>query len=369
MPPHPIIVIGAGPAGLAAARQIQQAGLPVTLLERGSGPGESWRNLYDSLRLHTGKHLSGLPGLSFPRSAPLFPSRADFLKYLEDYSRHLKLPVVTQCEVKRAKWNGEAWILETSQKEWRAQGLVLATGLMSNPARPAWPGSENYRGEIVHSIEYRNPDRWLGKRVLVVGVGNSGAEIASELSEAGVDVTISVRSGAHVMPLVLFGLPIQYWAAILERFPRGMREALARMTGALNRFRKGPPALPVPPWSALDRPPVIGFKLPEAIRAGKATVQGEIGRFGPREIIFKDGAEERFEAVILATGFRASVGFIEERFETDERGFPRTEGVRCVDLPRCWVVGHRYAAVGALANIRRDAKKLAQEIAAQCAFP
>ena len=299
----------------------------------------------------------------------MFPSRRDFFEYLGDYAKRFDLAIENGCEVRQAKWEGTAWKLETSTGLRRAAGLILATGLISNPYRPNWPGMESFGGEIFHSVAYRNPQSWIGKRVLVVGVGNSGAEIAAELAEAGVKVTISIRTGAHVMPLVLFGLPIQYWSMVLERFPKVMREALAGMTGALNRFRKGPPALPVPPWSALDRPPVIGFKLPQAIRAGKVRLHGEIERFGPGKAIFKDGAEEPFEAVILATGFRASVGFIQERFEKDERGFPRTEGVRCVDLPHCWVLGHRYAAVGALANIRRDAKRLAREIAAQRTLP
>jgi cation diffusion facilitator CzcD-associated flavoprotein CzcO len=238
----------------------------------------------------------------------------------------------------------------------------VATGMIGNPHRPKWTGMDRFTGTILHSIEYKNPEPWSGQRVLVVGVGNSGAEIAAELAESGAEVSISIRAGAHVMPLVLFGVPIQYWSLLLERLPRGIREGLARFSGTITRLRRGPPVLPVPSWSPLEKPPVIGFRLPEAIRQGKVTLRPDIQSFETGSVLFVGGERAAFDAVILATGFRASVGFIAEKFERDARGFPKSAGVRCTDLPCCWVMGHRYAAVGALANIRRDAALLAKEL-------
>ncbi len=347
---------------MAAGWSLRKAGVPFRILEKGTGPGQSWRHLYDSLRLHTGKHLSGLPGLRFSSETPLFPNRQQFVDYLEEYVRRFELPVETGCEVKRARWREDSWELETTNGNCRAGRLILATGIISNPVRATFPGMEHFSGTVIHSVEYRNAERWKEARVLVVGVGNSGAEIAAELARAGVSVSISVRSGAHCMPLVQFGVPIQYWSAILEKFPGGVRDTIVRLSGAMTRLRRGAPVLPVPPWPPLEKPPVIGFALAEGIRSGKIALHPGISRAGASEVVFADGAEKEFDAIILATGFRAAVSFMEERFESDRVGFPVSDRVRCSTLPNCWVLGHRYAAVGALANIRRDAMRLREEI-------
>lgn len=355
------IVIGAGPAGLAAGWSLRAAGVPFRILEQGSEPAHSWRNLYESLRLHTGKHLSSLPGYGFPSGTPLFPSRQQLVDYLAEYVDRFQLPVETSCRVLKAKWTGDGWHLDTSKGEVRARRLILATGIISNPVRANFPGMELFSGTVIHSVEYVNAARWKGKRVLVVGVGNSGAEIASELARAGESVAISARSGAHCMPLVQFGVPLQYWSAVLEKLPLRIQDGIVRLSGALTRIRKGPPVLPIPPWSPLEKPPVIGFALVDAIRSGRISLHPGIKRMGRTEVLFEDGTEKEFDAIILATGFRASVDFLEERFESDKAGFPQTNGVRCSTLPNCWVLGHRYATVGALANIRRDAMALRKE--------
>ena len=141
----PVIIVGAGPAGLAVARELRVRRIPFRLLERGKTIGHSWARLYDSLRLHTGKHLSALPGLRFPRSAPLFPSRDD-------------------------------------------------------------SGRGDFEGRVLHSIEYQRPDPFRGQRVLVVGVGNSGGEIGAELARNGIETTLAVRSGAWSTRSALDGL-------------------------------------------------------------------------------------------------------------------------------------------------------------------
>ncbi len=353
------IIVGAGPAGLAAGRALMRAGRRITILEQGPSPGAAWLPLYDSLRLHTGKHLSALPGMAFPRSAPLFPSKQDFIGYLRAYAGQHHLPIEFGCRVHSARRAAEGWSLETSRGRLESRCLVLATGIISHPVSPRWPGLESFRGTLIHSVQYINPSRWKGQRVLVVGTGNSGAEIASELGREGVATGIAVRTGAHVMPLRLLGLPVQYWSHVIERLPRPVREGLARATVAIGRLVRGHPVIPLPPWSPLDRPPIIGFGLPDAIREGRVALYPDIRAFSQTSATFADGREAPFDAVILATGFRAAVDFLKAPFEPDRRGFPASVGVRCIGLPRCYVIGHRYAAVGALANIRRDAGLLA----------
>jgi cation diffusion facilitator CzcD-associated flavoprotein CzcO len=355
--------VGAGPAGLAAGYGLTRGGFRTTILEQGPAPGAAWQDLYDSLRLHTGKHLSALPGLGFARGTPLFPSKREFIGYLHAYADRHRLPIRFGCRVEEARWAGGRWRLETTQGALESTRLVLATGILSNPFTPRWPGLDGFRGTVMHSVGYKNPSRWIGRRVLVVGTGNSAAEIATELGRVGVTTGIAVRTGAHVVPLRLFGLPIQYWSHVIERLPRPVRELLARATAAAGVVR-GRPVIPRPPWSPLDRPPIIGFGLPDAVRSGLVTLHPDLHAFGDQSVTFADGREEPYDTVILATGFRAAVGFLREKSRTDARGFPAAEGVRCSDLPRCCVIGHHYAAVGALANIGRDATLLARAAAA-----
>ncbi len=360
-----VLVVGAGPAGVAAGYALSRAGHRVTILEQGQTPGAAWLQLYDSLRLHTGKHLSSLPGLAFPRGTPLFPTKQDFIDYLRAYVEHHRLPIRFGCRVQSARRAASGtWSLETSLGRIVSQRLVLATGIISHPASPRLPGLEDFRGTVLHSVHYLNPTLWKGRRVLVVGNGNSGAEIAAELGRAGVTTGIAVRTGAHVMPLRLLGLPIQYWSHLIERLPRPVREFLARAAGAIGGLVRRRPVIPRPPWSPLARPPIIGFGLPEAIREGQVTLYPDVRELGSTFAVFTDGKEAAVDAVILATGFRAALDFLEARFETDGKGFPAATGVRCNELQGCYVIGHRYSAVGALTNIRRDAARVAKAVTA-----
>jgi len=366
MPPERFdaVVVGAGPAGLATSRELGRRGVRHLVLERGEAVGWSWRHAYDSLTLHTGKHLSALPGLGFGRAAPLFLPRDAFVDYLEGYARHFGLPVRTGCELRRARRSDGDWVLETDAGAIRAGRLVLATGIMANPHRPKIDGEERFGGRVLHSVEYRRPEPFVGRRVLVVGVGNSAGEIASELSAAGVAVTLSVRSGANVMPLRLFGIPIQYWAYAAIRLPRPARARIVRLVRHITELRRGPPVLPRPSVGPLDAIPLIGFHLVDAIRAGKIDVRGGLTELTARGARFEDGTEAAVDDVLLATGFRAALGPVRDLIGLDGRGFARRrDRVVAEDAPDLLVVGHNYDATGGLANIRRDAPRAARLIA------
>ncbi len=358
------IVIGGGPAGLATSRELARRRIAHVVLERGRA-GESWRNCYDSLRLHTGKHLSKLPGRPFPRSAPLFPSRDDLVRYLEEYAEVFGLPVREGAAVEAAAPANGGWRVRLSNgEELEARAVVVATGIMSNPYVPDIPGRDAFTGRVIHSIEYRNPEPYRGRRVLVVGVGNSGGEIASELGRAGVDVTIAIRSGANVVPLTIAGVPIQYLSWLMRPLPRGVRERIAAAVRRASDRRRGPPPFPRPAHSPLDAIPLIGFHLVDAIRAGQVAMQGTPTAFTPTGVRFDDGTEQEFDDVILATGFRAALGILGGRVRTNARGFAlRTDRVRSADLPGLWFVGHNYDTVGGLRNIYADAPLAAEAVA------
>jgi indole-3-pyruvate monooxygenase len=208
--PMDAIVIGAGPAGLAVSRQLSKRNITHKVLEKASGIGESWKRYYESLTLHTGKHCSSLPDMSFEKSVPLFPSRTDVIEYLEKYHSQFKLPVQFESHVRNiARLHPTGFVVRTDKEEIATRNVVVATGIFSNPRVPALENLSLFAGSVIHSSAYRNPIAFLGKKVLVVGIGNSGAEIAAELAANGVEVCVSARNGKAVIPLKLLGVPIQ----------------------------------------------------------------------------------------------------------------------------------------------------------------
>ncbi|HEV7766822.1 MAG TPA: NAD(P)/FAD-dependent oxidoreductase [Thermoanaerobaculia bacterium] len=360
---HPALIIGAGPAGLATSRELLRRHVPHLVLERGD-VAESWSRLYDSLTLHTGKHMSHLPGMRFPRSAPLFVSRERFLAYLHEYRRRFKLPIASGREVTSLTLDNGVWrVADGNGDVLTADAVVVASGIISNPRTPKLPGLEDFRGEVRHSITYRRPEEVAGKRVLVIGAGNSAGEIASELGRAGVDTTVAVRSGANVVPLQILGIPIQYLAYMIRSLPRPAREVIVRAMRKLTELRNGPPVLPRPAVGPLDAIPLIGFRLIDAIRDGSVKLRGEIERFTQDGVRFANGQEDAFDVVLLATGFRAAITFLGDAVRMDERGFGmRRERVISVDQPNLFFVGHNYDATGGITNIRRDAPLAAEAV-------
>jgi len=361
----PVIVVGAGPAGLATSRELGRLHVRHRVLERGDTVGYTWANLYDSLTLHTGKHMSGLPGLPLPRSAPLFVPRREFWEYLRRYAQAFDLPIETRCQAERITRADGGWVVTTNGATLAADTLVVATGIVANPRIPRFPGQERFAGRIGHSVEYRRPDGYADRRVLVVGVGNSGAEIASEIARAGGEVTIAVRSGANVVPLTLAGVPIQYLAYWVRKLPRGVQERIVGLIRVLTELRRGPPVLPRPGHSPLDAIPVIGFHLVDAIAAGLIAVRSGVAELTVEGARFTDGSAGRFDDIILATGFGAAVGPLGSLIGVDEKGFARRrDRVVSLDQPGLFFVGHNYDATGGLYNISRDAELASRLIAA-----
>jgi indole-3-pyruvate monooxygenase len=363
----PIVIIGAGAAGLATARELARRRIPFRLLERGATPGQTWHDLYDSLVLHTGRHLSGLPGMRMPRGTPLFPRRLDYHGYLCAYAERHGLHVETNtavCDVARADG---VWRVRTERDEIDASAVVVATGIVANPYVPELEGGADFEaagGTVFHSVEYRRPDAFIGRRVLVVGVGNSGGEIGSELSRAGAHVDVVVRSGAHVVPLTIAGVPIQYLSTFVRKLPRGAQERVADAVRILGEKRRGPPVLPRPAQSVLDAIPLIGFHLVDEIRAGRIRVRPAIHRLRAGGARFSDGTEADYDVVILATGFRPALGILADRVRTDARGFAlRSDRVSSAEHRGLYFVGHNYDARGGLLNIATDSVVVAEVLA------
>ena len=220
------VIVGAGPAGLAAAQRLQSQGLKPLLLEKAEAVGAAWRRHYDRLHLHTPRRHSGLPGLAMPRAYGRYPSRAQFVDYLETYAERFKLKPSFGTPVGAIRRQDRRWAVETPAEVVTTPIVVVAAGWADFPHRPRWPGIDLFQGQLLHSSAYRNAASFEGGRALVVGFGNSGAEIALDLVENGVDVTLSQRSPIRILPRDLFGVPILDFALAQRFLPARVADAM-----------------------------------------------------------------------------------------------------------------------------------------------
>jgi putative flavoprotein involved in K+ transport len=356
-----ITIIGAGPAGLAMGYALQQRKLPFTILERHT-IGHAWRNHYDRLHLHTLKEVSGLPGRPMPANYPPFPSAAQVHAYLADYATHFNLPIETGVDVQQLTPTPEGWQLATGAGERTAGAVVLATGIWSTPFITPVPGRESFGGSVIHSAFYRNPTPYIGKRVLVVGAGNSGSEIAVDLAAAGVEVELAVRSGVVFVPCPASPAAVQFGAWLYATLPAPLGEALLQRT----RPDFSHLGLPRPAGPLLEAYPTVGFQLPEAVERGRIHTRPALERFSPGTAHFADGSSAPFDAVIMATGYRASLQPAAHLVQTDAAGRPLVDRHwRALGQRHLYCVGYRYpATAGWLQSIGAVVRRAAHAISA-----
>ena len=360
------IIVGAGPAGLACAVTMRAAGLDVIVVEKADSVGSVWRRHYDRLHLHTDRKHSGLPGMDMPQSYPLYPTRGQLVEYLESYAARFDIRPVFNATASRIRRVGTQWRVELAQGSISAPVVVIATGIADAPYRPSWPGTELYQGSVVHSSEYRNPAPYAGKRVLVVGFGNSGGEIALDLANAGVDVTLAVRGPVQILPRDLLGFPILAWAILYQRLPARLvdlinapilRLAIGRIEKlGLHRAAKGPRQM----VEEDGRVPLIDVGTLDKIRDGSIRICGGIDRLTPDGVVLADAECKEFDAIILATGFRPDlrqlIADVEGVF--DRHGMPLVTG-QTTKAPGLYFCGQITSPTGQLREIGLEAQRIA----------
>ena len=361
------IIVGAGPAGLACAATMRAAGFKATVLEKAGNVGSAWRRHYDRLHLHTDRGHSGLPGLPMPRSHPAYPSRAQMVAYLEGYAERFEIKPVFGAEVTRLRRDGTRWRADIASDSIAAPVVIVATGIAQAPYRPSWPGLETFSGVILHSSEYRNPQPYAGKRVLVVGFGNSGGEIALDLADAGIDVALAVRGPVQVLPRDLLGFPILSWAILYRRLPARlvdvMNAPILRLAVGdieklgLRRAAKGPRQM----VDEDGRVPLIDIGTLARIKDGSIKIRGGIDRFTADGVMFTDHVAEKFDAVILATGFRADLRPLIPDVDSvlDQHGTPLVTG-KATAAPGLYFCGQTTSPTGQLREIAIEAPRIAE---------
>ncbi|WP_406493637.1 NAD(P)/FAD-dependent oxidoreductase [Streptomyces sp. NBC_01604] len=371
---RPVYVIGGGPGGLAAAYALRAQGLRAVVLERSDSVGASWRRHYDRLHLHTTRRLSSLPGLAMPRRFGRWVSRDNVVRYLEKYAEYHELEIVTGVEVSRIERSpdGTGWLLHaTGGRELTGAAVVVATGYNHTPHVPDWPGRDTYKGELLHAGDYRNPEPFAGRDVLVVGIGNTGAEIAVDLVEGGASrVRLSVRTAPHILRRSTAGWAAQYTGVLVRRLPVSLVDRLAGPVGKLSVPDLSAHGLPRPDTGLYSRVhegsvPVQDVGLIDAVRKGAVEVVAAVEGFEDGKVVLADGSRVEPDVMIAATGYaRALEGLVGHLDVLDARGKPVVQGALTPDnAPGLFFTGFTNPISGMLRELAIDAQKIAKAVA------
>jgi flavin-binding monooxygenase-like protein len=328
----PYCVIGAGAAGLAAARHLKASGIPVEVLEREQDVGGLWdatlpqSPVYRSAHLISSKPLTEFPDFPMPGDYPDYPSHPQALEYLRSYARAFGLYQLIRFgrTVERAeRLEGGEWSVTSSDGETRLySGLVVAAGIHSIPNRPDLPGK--FDGECLHSSRYKSPEILREKRVLVVGAGNSGCDIAVESGQHAARTFLSVRRGYHYLPKYAFGRPIDQVGelGLRLRLPLFIRRHLDQL---LLNIVVGNPArfgLPRPDHKLLESHPIVNSQILQSLGQGDIQPKADVLELRGREVVFRDGTREPIDIILLATGYRVSFPFLAPRHLNSTDGRP-----------------------------------------------
>lgn len=378
-----ILIVGGGAAGLSTAGALKKLGLDSTVLEQDSAIGGTWARRYDRLHLHTIRQLSGLAHLPMPRRYPRYVPRDQFVRYLQGYTRRMGLNVITGCQVKRvvpldtaidshspdgvSDSGRYSWQVETDRGTWHSQVVVLATGQYSIPVVPSWQGRESFTGQLIHSSEYRNGRTWIGKRALVIGVGNSGAEIATDLANWGASfVAISIRTPPFLTRRETYGLPVQLLSFPMSLLPPRAADKMARGVMRLAFGDLSKHGITRPGYSPYQdqRVPLIDVGFAAAVKQGRVAVRPGVTDLTPTGVIFSDGQDEAFDVVIAATGFRS--GLEQLLPATDlltENAYPRFPSGEPTSQPGLYFIGFTHSLRGHLFEANRGSRRLAKNVA------
>ncbi len=366
----PVVVIGAGAAGLAVAAQLSERGIDHVVLEAGDAIAPTWRARYDSLRLHTARRLSGLPGMSIPKRFGPWVRRDDLVEYLVGYARYFGIEPEFGVRVGRVERVDDRWRLQTSAGVREAGAVVFATGYTRTPRQPDWPGLDTFAGNILHAVDYREPSAYAGKRVLVVGSGNTGAEIAVELTEVAAEVIMAVRTPPGIAPRSSFGVPSQAISILVGGGPEWLVNPLNAVFRKLTVPDLRAYGLPAPQaaFSKFKRSgvvPILDHGFVDAVRSGRITVVAGVESIDGAVVRLSDGRSVEPDAIIAAIGFRPGLEDILAGLDVLEpNGRPRVSGGETLPYaPGLYFVGINPELGGLLRQVGQEARQVAATLA------
>lgn len=363
-----VIIVGGGPAGLSCAAALKKRGIEATIFDKNRQIGDSWAQRYKHVKLHTVRRYSGLAHYPIPKNYPQYVPKDMYVQYLQDYAAYFDLdykPDTRVQKVRKSSKNGR-FLVELEGEEWHSQAVVIATGHHGKPVLPDWPGRDEYRGQLMHSGDYYESNPFVNRRVLVVGSGNSGCEIATELAENGAFyVAISIRTSPAVVPRDFMGTPSQVFGILLSSVPPQVADrigmTLSRIAlGDLTCYGLQPAAWQ--PFSA-RRVPVIDVGFVRALKKGLIQIRPNVSRLTRSGVIYENHEEEAFDMIIMATGFRTGLGQlldIEDLLRADE--FPAYPSGDVTSTPGLYFMGYTESHRGHLYEANQDARRLSKII-------
>lgn len=329
-------IVGAGPGGLLAARSLRLAGLPYDQFERHGDVGGIWdienpgTSMYESAHFISSKHTSGFFGLPMPVDYPDYPDHRQILAYIRDFAVRfgLREAITFNTAVVRAVPVGpdaqDGWDVTLSDGVTRRyQGLVCAAGVTWHPNQPTYPGLDAFKGEVRHSNSHRRAEDFRGRRVLIVGAGNSGVDIACDAARAADAAYLSVRRGYRFVPKHVFGVPTDLFLTGAIRPPKGVAlptdpsDMVDALTGDLTRF-----GLPAPDHKVLESHPIMNSQVLHHLAHGDLIAKRDVQTFTPDGALFTDGSCEAFDLVVFATGYEYRLPFLDEGLFDWDRGHP-----------------------------------------------
>ncbi|MFJ4099844.1 flavin-containing monooxygenase [Amycolatopsis japonica] len=334
---HDAIIVGGGQAGLAAAHALRSRGLRPVILEAGAEPVGSWPRYYDSLTLFSPARYSSLPGLAFPGDPERYPHRDDVVDYLRRYASYLDTDIRTGYHVDAVTHDDGVFTVHTAgETALTAPILVAASGGFSQPFRPELPGMDTFTGILLHSSEYRGPGSFSGQRVIVVGAGNSAVQIATELA-GHAHVTLANRAPVKFAPQRPFGKDVHFWSAAVgfDHLPIGH-------------------LLKSPPTTAVNDPG--SYKA--AIHNGKPDQRRMFTTIDGDTVQWPDGTREPVDTILLATGFRPGLSYLDTLGALAPDGRPLHDRGLSTTHPGLGYVGlewQRSFASATLRGVGRDA--------------
>lgn len=371
-PVEPAIVVGAGAAGLAVAHALMNAGVPTAILEKESRLAEPWHRRHRQLHLNTHRDLSSLPGLAYPRGTPAFPHKTVVIRHMNDFRQENRLPVQFGVAVEEIVFKGDHWALLTSAGLRLARHVVIATGRDRQPFIPEWKGMKGFAGRIIHAADFGDARDYAGRKVLVVGAGNSGFDTLNHL--AGINtaaIWLSARNGPALLPKRIGKIAVHRLSPLMARLPLRVADAVMAATqrlvfGDLTKF--GMPPAPSGGATRLtsDYTAIAADDgAVSAIKAGKIVVVPAIREFARDGVILANGSLIHPDIVIAATGYRTGLEpMVGKLGVLDKKGVPLFNGGQAdPKLPGLWFSGMRPSIRGCFANAGIMAKAITKRIA------
>jgi cation diffusion facilitator CzcD-associated flavoprotein CzcO len=365
-----VIVVGAGPAGIASAVALKDAGLTPVVLEQTDRIASSWRSRYDALRLNTWRRFSHLPGRPFPKGTPTFPTRDQLIEHIERHGSEDGIELCLSTRVERIERDDGEWVAHTSRGEIRAPQVIVALGHEQSPFVPDWPGRDSFEGALLHSSHYRNPGPFKDQTVLVVGPGSSGMEIAHELAEGGAArVWLAVRTPPNIVLRQGPGpVPGDLIATLLWHLPTRLADRITRFARRTDPGDLTEHGLPTPEQGVFTDvrtrgkvPAIVDSDVIDAIKDGRIEIVAAVESLHPNGVELVNGTRLEPESVICATGYRRDLEpMLGHLGVLGERGMPKAIG------PRPAAEGLRFIGYlprpGGLGYMGKEARRAARAI-------